>query len=252
MEERITLLSADATELVLQVAGIGSRGYAFIIDWHIRLLFAVAWIVGASWLFSLLDGSAWPAGWFQHLKDGPRWAAYTVFVPPLLLFFLYHPVLEIAMSGRTPGKRMAGVRIVGNDGNSATLGALLIRNVFRLIDVLPGFYIVGLTVALLHPRQLRIGDIAAGTLLVYQERPQEQTLQRLTTRRVESGLTPATFEVLDELLARWPQLEGSQRTRLAEQFLRGAGRELPASDRAARYDRALRARLQQLADGRES
>ncbi|MHB8746670.1 MAG: RDD family protein [Gammaproteobacteria bacterium] len=250
MEERITLLSADATELALQVAGIGSRCYAFIIDWHIRLLLALAWIVGASWLFSVLEGSAWPAGWFQHLKAAPRWSGYTVFVPPLLLFFFYHPVLEVAMSGRTPGKRMAGVRIIGNDGNSATLGALLIRNVFRLIDVLPGFYIVGLTVALLHPRQLRIGDIAAGTLLVYEERPQEQTLQRLTTRRVDTGLTPAAFDVLDELLARWSQLERPQRIRLAEQFLHSAGRTLPASDRSDRYDRALRDTLQQLAMGR--
>ena len=60
------------------------------------------------------------------------------------MYFLYHFALEIAMHGRTPGKRMAGIHIVTREGGSPGAGALLTRNVFRLVDSLPLLYGVGL------------------------------------------------------------------------------------------------------------
>ena len=72
------------------------------------------------------------------------------------------------MRGRTPGKRIAGMRIVARDGELAGVGALLMRNVFRLIDSLP----LSTASAWSRPwstrEHVRIGDMAAGTLLVYE------------------------------------------------------------------------------------
>jgi len=68
-----------------------------------------------------------------------------------------HHVVELALRGSTPGKRMAGVRIVARDGGAPSVGALLTRNVFRLVDSLPLFYGVGLITVVLTREHLRIG-----------------------------------------------------------------------------------------------
>ena len=60
-----------------------------------------------------------------------------IFLPTSLIYLLYHPLVELAMRGRTPGKRMAGVRIVNRQGGTPSSLAILIRNGFRLIDCLP-------------------------------------------------------------------------------------------------------------------
>src|SRR5690606_4225634 len=99
----------------------------------------------------------------------PPYVQLVVVLPATALYLLYHPVLEVLMRGRTPGKRMAGVRIVKRDGGVPGSVALLVRNIFRLIDFLPFFYFVGLVTTMLTRHCVRLGDIAAGTLLVYDE-----------------------------------------------------------------------------------
>src|SRR5690606_2939401 len=130
------------------------------IDWHLRALLALGWVVAAVLLYRR-PGSPLPT-------DGT--AAYLIVgAPAALLYSLYHPVLEIAMRGRTPGKRIAGVRIVRGDGGVPSAVQLLVRNLFRLIDSLPFMYCVGLAATMLTRQSVRIGDIAAGTLLVYDD-----------------------------------------------------------------------------------
>ena len=165
MNDRNPELKVDATtgvEVTLPIAGAGGRSYAFIIDWHIRVLLALAWWLVAAAGFS---GGFTSAGSGAGADSVARFLLITL--PPLAIYFLYHPILEIAMRGRTPGKRMAGIRIVTRDGASPGVGALLIRNAFRLIDSLPAFYCLGLGFVISTAQHVRIGDLAAGTLLVY-------------------------------------------------------------------------------------
>ncbi|HUX73107.1 MAG TPA: RDD family protein [Steroidobacteraceae bacterium] len=136
-----------------QPAGPGSRSYAFVIDWHIRVLAALGWMLAAV----LALQPAW------SLRSGPAWIATA---PALAIYFLYHPVVEILLRGQTPGKRKAGVRIVARDGSEPDLRAILIRNALRPIDSLPLFYAVGLVCCVVTAERVRIGDLAAGTLLV--------------------------------------------------------------------------------------
>lgn len=137
-------------------AGLGSRAFAFLIDWHIRFVAAAAWFAVA-----LLLGPALDAGIEEF------WL--TMVLPAALIYLLYHPVLEIATRGSSPGKRWVGLRIVAADGSPPGVGALLLRNVLRVVDSLPVFYGLGLAVMLCRRDQLRVGDLVAGTRVVHQE-----------------------------------------------------------------------------------
>ena len=129
---QVTLQSITGVDVELRIAGAGSRSYAFVIDWHIRLVLALAWLIIASWLFTgqLLNFDSGDGSWNRNYL-------LAVWLPATVIYFGYHPILEIAMRGSTPGKRMAGVRIVTRTGDIPGPGALLLRNVFRLLDSMP-------------------------------------------------------------------------------------------------------------------
>jgi len=213
--------SVTGVDVSLPIVGAGGRSYAFIIDWHIRLLVAIAWWLVATFVitgsFALFGtGIAGDAG------DGDSGFSLYFLVavlPALAIYFLYHPVLELAMHGRTPGKRMAGVRVVTREGATPGVGAILLRNVFRLVDSLPMFYCLGLAVTLISAQHVRIGDLAAGTLLVY-DRERKQSTSAESFVVAHSGVDPRLAEVIDELLGRWSELEPAARTQLASKILR--------------------------------
>jgi uncharacterized RDD family membrane protein YckC len=229
--------SATGVEVSLPLAGPGARSYAFVIDWHIRVVLAVAWyVVGA-----LLYNRKWSLG--APLEPDAAWFGLIV-LPAAAIYLLYHPALEIAMRGRTPGKRMAHVRIVTHDGAIPSVPAHLIRSVFRLIDSLPVFYGIGLVSAVVTKNHVRIGDLAAGTLLVY-DRNDEGVLEHVSATALGTRLDAHTAEVVNELLARWETLDPDVRTRLARSLLT----KLQGADRDTLDDAALRTRLRELAGG---
>src|SRR6266436_1102162 len=115
--EELNIRGLTGVDITLRIAGPGTRAYAFIIDWHIRLLVALAWVL-AGLLIGLAVGPAFKKTTFPLL----------FVLPALLIYFFYHPVLEVAMRGRTPGKRKAGARIVTLEGATPGTGALLLRN----------------------------------------------------------------------------------------------------------------------------
>ncbi len=235
MEEQLKLHTAGAAEFSLAIAGVGSRSYAFIIDWHIRFILALAWVLIVALVVSMMSPEArFFEGFFSALWKHPK----ITWIGAALIYLAYHPLLEVLMSGRTPGKRMAGVRIVSITGQTPTVGALLIRNVFRLIDSLPLFYILGLGVALFNQRNVRIGDIAAGTLLVFENK----------TAHIKSQLTThvgqADLELLNDIVERWPSLGRAARQRLALKYLEKTGEVLTTAEETD--ERVLHARLKHI------
>lgn len=236
MDDRLVVQAADAVEVALPVAGIGSRSYAFLIDWHIRALLAVAWLVMIAVLLGLLS----PAQeFFQPLLNAGRLTIYLALLPAAAIYLLYHPLLEIVMHGRTPGKRMAGIRIVTERALTPDAGALVIRNVFRLVDSLPAFYVVGVVVAMFTARQVRIGDIAAGTLLVYDSGQRNLDFESVAGSG-SSRLSPGDRELLDDLLERWRGLDAPLRRGLAEKFLARIGEPVTTGDTEAHLRQRLR------------
>jgi uncharacterized RDD family membrane protein YckC len=228
--------SVTGIDVSLAVAGPGARSYAFIIDWHIRLILALAWYVVAT---LLINGGLSLAAPAAH----ERWFGLAV-LPALVIYFLYHPIVELAMHGRTPGKRSAGIRVVSRGGGPPGAGALLVRNVFRLIDSLPIGYGVGLTLMVLTRENLRCGDMAAGTLMVYEHRVADTELLQDAAQRL-GKLDSAGAEIAADLLQRWTSLVPEARVRLSRQLLQrylGADADLSETD-----ELQWRSRLERLA-----
>jgi uncharacterized RDD family membrane protein YckC len=238
-DDQALVQSATGVDLTLSIAGPGSRSYAFVIDWHIRLLLGGAWLLLAGFVLKLSLNAR------SH-------DALLSLLPAAIIYFLYHPILEVAMRGRTPGKRMAGVVLVNRSGGTPGTAALLIRNVFRLVDCLPALYVIGLVSCFFTANRVRIGDMAAGTLLVLDDAAAGKSLSRLETLAAASRLPLDALELVDQILERWPSLESHNRMQIACSLL---ARVEPGSD-AARLstlsDVELHARLAALLDGGDS
>lgn len=167
--------SATGVDAAIVLAGPGARAMAFMLDWLLRTALALFYLFLASLVLlgnlSFRVGPGETAKWFLGGA-----------MPATAIYFLYHLVLEPLMSGRTPGKRMAGLRVLTLDGQVPTTSALLVRNVFRLVDSMPVGYVVGLLFVLFGRRHLRLGDIAAGTVVAVERAP---FLERLARDRSE-------------------------------------------------------------------
>lgn len=238
----ITLVNAAGVEVEQEIAGLGSRSVAYIIDWHVRLLLVFGWLL----LVWVLAGGGISSDAMSSIFErevAGKVVFYVGLIPSLIIYFFYHPLLEIVMKGRTPGKRWMKIRVVADNGLTASAGAILIRNVFRLVDSLPAYYMLGLLVGMVNQRNCRIGDLAAGTVLVFEKR--SKGLDWVPGQN-HSGIDPRDLDLVHELLERWRGLGREARTELAMRLLQKLGRPVPDELQLKARDVALRKSLQDL------
>jgi uncharacterized RDD family membrane protein YckC len=130
----------------------------------------------------------------------------------------YWITFEYRWQGRTPGKRMFGLRVVGERGLRLDLGQIVLRNLLRMVDLMPGFGGIGASFLVLHREHRRLGDLVAGTLVVRERRvPAPERLrsvlggvrvkQRLLPMDARRRLTPAEREFLLDLCLRRDALD---------------------------------------------
>jgi len=210
-QQQLVVNNPTGVALALPIAGPGGRSYAFVIDWHIRVLLVLAW-----YLLGLLLTQA-------------NFEANTLLlnIPAFLIYVLYHPIIEVVMAGSSPGKRMAGVRIVTDQGLPPGAGQLVVRNLFRMIDSLPLLYVIGLTACVVTKQSVRLGDLAAGTLLVYDK--SEPKLEGIDDYAGDTKLTAKQIEIVQDLLDRWQTLTADRRNLLGHQLLEKLGERVPLS-----------------------
>jgi uncharacterized RDD family membrane protein YckC len=151
-EDRIRIPTPEGVDLELTLAGVGSRFTSALVDLAIQLALLVSFGLLFLLGFDSLGGSGLGAAVFAVLS--------------FLLFAGYDIVFEVYASGRTPGKRLNGLRVVRSEGSPVGFLTSAVRNVLRLIDFLPTLYVVGIVTILATPRNQRLGDLAAGTLVV--------------------------------------------------------------------------------------
>lgn len=212
----------DSLDLKLAVAGPGARAYAFMIDFKIRLLAALLWLGIGMTIFNYLGQE----NFTDLTKEAQRPYLITVVIPTLIIYFLYHPIFELSWHGRTPGKLLAGVRVVNLAGQVPSPMQILVRNFFRLIDSLPAMYALGLVMCFFGQTRARIGDLAAGTLLVH-DGLRANPLRIQLKRRARSELTDAQWDFAANLVERWSGLMPARREALAQQFFAHLGVKPP-------------------------
>jgi uncharacterized RDD family membrane protein YckC len=153
-EDRIRISTPEGVDVELTLAGIGSRFIAALLDFLVQggVLLAAAFALG------VLGGDA----------TGLATAAFSIVF--FLVFFGYDVLFEVRSRGRTLGKRWTGLRVVRSGGRPITFVPSCVRNVMRIVDILPAFYALGMLSIFVTARNQRLGDLAAGTLIV-RERP---------------------------------------------------------------------------------
>ena len=134
--------------LEAQVVGPVARCFAFLIDLVIRGI-----VLMLLSLASVLLGFSGIGGGF-----------FLIFL--FIIEWLYPVLFEVLARGQTPGKKILGISVVNDDLSPVTLGSSLVRNLLRTVDFLPLFYLVGLVSMLCNRRFQRLGDMAAGTLVI--------------------------------------------------------------------------------------
>ncbi|MBM3473556.1 MAG: RDD family protein [Armatimonadetes bacterium] len=153
--EQVTVETPEYVSISYELAGPGSRLMAAVLD-HLIIALAISAI--------LLLGLGLKVG--LPRASAPMVVLAIVAGGPLLLLALYFVAFEVAWGGQTPGKRAAGLRVMRDDGTPATTIDLLIRNTVRVVDFLPYLYFLGGLVAFVHRQSKRLGDLAAGTVVV--------------------------------------------------------------------------------------
>ena len=213
-------LEVETPEHVLldyEIAGLGSRALAAMIDTAILGLTLVA--------------TSFVGWWLQaRLPVIPVYAL--VGALDFALLWGYFAFFEGLREGQTPGKKALGIRVIQETGHGITMREAAIRNLLRIADFLPPPYLIGAVAVALHPRGRRLGDLAAGTVVV-RDRPIEAGT---TAAAVAEGpealgaplLSDAEYQVLREFSARAPSLPTTVRDRLTTSLIARFGNRVPA------------------------
>ena len=141
-------VTPEAVTISVDVAGLGSRMIAWLIDTVIQLVILVPILIGVG------------AG---DLSGSVELVVLSLVV--FLIFWGYYPIFELSWQGRTPGKRAQRLRVVRTDGQPAGAAAIMVRNLIRILDVFlfPFLAVISMIVT---TRAQRLGDLAAGTMVV--------------------------------------------------------------------------------------
>jgi uncharacterized RDD family membrane protein YckC len=155
------ILAIDTPENVIfdyNLSGLGSRFLAALVDSILMVLIQVI----VFWLMFYFI--------FRQMFSGPdleTWSFALLSLMSFVFFWGYYIFFELIWNGQSPGKRLVGIRVIRSDGTPVTLSEVLIRNLVRVVDFLPSFYGVGVVAMFADARARRLGDMAAGTLVVH-------------------------------------------------------------------------------------
>jgi uncharacterized RDD family membrane protein YckC len=213
--DKLTIDTPEQTALEYPIAGLGSRFLALLADTAIQLVLA---------FFVVVVGGLIGMGLANFGGLGPQW---TVAIIVILIFLLnsgYFALFEIFWNGQTPGKRMAQVRVIKDDGRPIGAYEAIVRNALRLVDMLPTMYGVGLISIFLSRQSKRLGDFVAGTVVVHEKtlegvRPYVETKIDETLPPIDPAkVTLQEVQLIETFLNRRDSLEPAVRTTMALQI----------------------------------
>ncbi|MGH2541342.1 MAG: RDD family protein [Ardenticatenaceae bacterium] len=157
MDEFLALETPEQLEINYTIARLGSRFIAALWDSLAIGLLQFMLLFAGALLVSVLNVDPFASNWGIAL----------MVLLSFLLLWGYYVIFEVILNGQTPGKRLAGIRTVRQDGYPIGFGESVIRNIIRVVDFLPFAYGLGVLVMFIDRRSRRLGDFAAGTLVVH-------------------------------------------------------------------------------------
>ena len=177
-EQTLDIETPERVRIRYELAGIGSRFAAGTID---AVILGFVLFVGLLVTLIVLGLS------LEELEENVRFLLMAAYGVALALIWTFYIGFELLWDGQTPGKRLLRLRVVSEDGGPAPASAIVVRNVLRVADMLPLIlvHMLGGIVMFISSRSKRLGDMAAGTVVV-QEREVELSLDRLSRGVLET------------------------------------------------------------------
>lgn len=229
LRQQLGVETPEHVLLSFDLAGLGTRTAAAVFD----LL-----LLGLINLLVLVFASA--AGVTENWESGlGSWGTAIVVLFFSLGYFLYFALFEALWNGRTPGKRSQGIRVVQDTGRPITANAAMVRNLIRIVDfVFPFGPLPGVGFVFFHPANKRLGDLAAGTVVVRERAaawglapvaatPDPDTSLAGSLELGPPDLTEQEFNLLDRFLGRADQLLPAVRARMASDLARRLEGRIP-------------------------
>jgi uncharacterized RDD family membrane protein YckC len=226
-DRQLIINTPEQVSLHFELAGIGSRFMAFLIDTLIEgLAYLVLFLIGLA-IIAVFPGSAALA------SVGTKWTIAILIIAAFLVYSGYFAIFETWWHGQTPGKRYVGIRVVKDTGRGITGGEAMSRNFLRIVDSLPAMYLLGLITMLVSKEKKRIGDYVAGTIVVHEKIADEKEMSfpKLEENTVAQDwvtrLTAQDLEMIESFLQRRFTLEQGPRyvtgSRMAEHMKAKSG-----------------------------
>jgi uncharacterized RDD family membrane protein YckC len=203
LQEEYIIDTPENVSFGFEVAGIGSRFIGALIDGFVLTLALLVLNLVVGFVAELVGGSAF----VDPFGDGGdvNWTVGLILAAYALLNFLlvagYYMIFELIWNGQTVGKRVAKIRVVRVNGSPAGFLEIVVRNLVRMVDFLPMAYGVGLIVMFFNRHARRLGDFAAGTMVI-----KEQAAVALTTLGAATPTKPPTDAEIEGWRARFPAL----------------------------------------------
>ena len=217
--DRVEVETPELVVVSYDLAGVGSRMNAAIIDYAICLLLIVGVVV--------LGASAMPRDLVARARADQitGWVIAILIMAQFAVLWGYYVLFEALADGRTIGKRIMRLRVVRDGGLAVDFGASAVRNLMRIIDMQPGFtYVVGIVSMILNKQGKRLGDIASGTIVVREELVPPIAAAAVvaapvrTTVRVQAELSEPEFTLLERFVERRSELDAVRRATFVEQL----------------------------------
>lgn len=152
VDNRIGVETPEAVEFQLDLAGLGPRAGAWMIDGSAKFVI----LLGVGMMTALLGELAMPL----------------VLLASFSILWLYNPLFEVFNHGKTPGKAVFDIRVAHSDGTPVGWYGAIVRNLIRVVDFLPFGYVTGIVSMIVSGRFQKLGDLAGDTLVIYERDPQ--------------------------------------------------------------------------------
>jgi len=232
MERTVDVATGESVAFSYELAGLGSRFLAVFVDIAIQLGIALAAFGIFAWIGLALPSPAKPTAASTKIASAILMALLIAF--GFVLFVGYFILFEWRFEGRTPGKRLLGIRVVRDGGLPLDFTSAVVRNAVRILEFGLGFYATSAICTLLSPENRRLGDYAAGTLVVrdhrYERLPDAVApAEGLRGDPVVSELSAAERDLVRRYVARLPTIRPEARAAVAAQIALAVRPKLGAS-----------------------